>query len=451
LPDLGQRVGVLLPNTVALTYLVFGLWAGAMVPVMLNYSQGRRNVHLAVKAAGISTVVTSRKFIEAGKFEDLLDGISTSVLYLEDLNPTFMDKLLGLIWRPKPAAPDSPGVILFTSGSEGTPKGVVLSHKNMVADTMQARTLVEIHEDDVFFNPMPSFHAFGLNVGLVLPLILGLRLYLHPSPLQIKLIPELIYDTKATVVITSNSFAAAWGQSAHPYDFHRVRLVLVGAEKLKESTYNLYFNKLGVRVFEGYGVTEGSPILAVGTHMRNRFGSVGHIIPGLEWKIEPVPGLSRGGRFLVKGPNIMLGYLSEDKPGQVEPLGDNWYETGDIVELDEDGFLWILGRHRRFAKISGEMISLSAIEDAALKFWSEIRLAVLSRPDPVKGERLILIHDQPNVDLTALRHALIKEGFTELSCPRFAMTVPEIPLTPLGKVNIPLLTEMVESLEKKQS
>jgi acyl-[acyl-carrier-protein]-phospholipid O-acyltransferase/long-chain-fatty-acid--[acyl-carrier-protein] ligase len=451
LPDLGRNVGIMLPNSNPLAVLVFGLWAGAKVPVMLNYSQGRRNVGLAVEAAGLSTIITSRAFIESGKFEKLLDDLPAKILYLEDLKLSILDKLKGLLWRPKPASPDSPGVILFTSGSEGIPKGVVLSHKNMISDSVQARTLVEIHEDDVLFNPMPAFHAFGLNVGLVLPLILGLRLYLHVSPLQLKAIPELIYDTKSTVLISSDSFAAAWAQSAHQYDFHHVRLIMVGAEKLKESTVDLYFKKFGIKLFEGYGVTEGSPILAVNSHMRNRYGSVGHIIPGLRWKIEPVPGLDRGGRFMVKGPNIMLGYLDKDKPGEVELLGEQWYDTGDIAELDDDGFLWIIGRYRRFSKISGEMISLTAIEEVAQKVWPDSPLAVLALPDPNKGERLVLVHTESELELPTLRRALTSAGFTELFCPRSTMTVPEIPLTPLGKVNVPVLTEMVTEILAKNT
>jgi acyl-[acyl-carrier-protein]-phospholipid O-acyltransferase/long-chain-fatty-acid--[acyl-carrier-protein] ligase len=442
LPGLGQNVGLLLPNANPLAVLLFGLWAGGRVPVMLNYSQGPRNIRLAVETANVSTVITSRRFVEAGKLDALLDDLPAAVLFLEDLRLSFLDKLRGLLWRPRPGRPDDPAVILFTSGSEGVPKGVALSHANMVSDTWQARTIVEIHEDDVFFNPMPSFHAFGLNVGLVLPLILGLRLYLHPSPLQLKVIPERIYDTKSTVIITSDSFAQAWGEAAHQYDFHRVRLILVGAEKLKEKTFDLYFRKLGVRLFEGYGVTEASPIVAVNTHMWNRFGSVGHIIPGQEWRLEPIEGLAEGGRLLIRGPNIMLGYLSKDRPGQVEPLVDGWYDTGDIAQVDRDGFLWIKGRYKRFAKISGEMVSLSAIEDVARTVWPELPLAILAMPDQHKGERLVLVHQGPGgIDLAPLRQAIIKAGFTELSYPRLSLAVPDIPLTPLGKANIPALAE----------
>jgi acyl-[acyl-carrier-protein]-phospholipid O-acyltransferase/long-chain-fatty-acid--[acyl-carrier-protein] ligase len=446
MPQAGTNVGVLLPNMNVLAVLVYGLWAAGKIPVMLNYSQGPRNVRLALESANAKVVFTSRKFIESGRLENLLEGLTAQVIFLEDLRLSFFDKLSGLLWRPKLKAPDSPAVILFTSGSEGVPKGVVLSHKNMYSDTIQAKTIVEINEDDVFFNPMPAFHAYGLNVGLVLPIILGLKLFLQVSPLQIKAIPELIYDTKATVIIASDNFAAAWGNAAHPYDFHRVRFIIVGAEKLKESTLDLYAKKFGLRVFEGYGVTEGAPILAVNNHMRYRYGSVGHIIPQLEHKLEPLEGLSRGGRLLVKGPNVMLGYLKDDKSGQVEPRGDEWYDTGDIGDIDADGYLWIIGRHRRFAKLSGEMISLASIEEVVNKLWPDRPMAVLSMPDPAKGERLVLVHQEPQADLSELRKALLNLGYSDLSCPKVSVTVPQIPLTPLGKVNVIALTEMVKEL-----
>jgi acyl-[acyl-carrier-protein]-phospholipid O-acyltransferase/long-chain-fatty-acid--[acyl-carrier-protein] ligase len=444
MPEIGQNVGVLLPNVNAVAVLIHGLWAAGKIPVMLNYSQGPRNIKLAVEGANCKVIFTSRKFIENGRLENLLEDLTAQIIYLEDLNFSFFDKLSGLLWRPKLKEPNSPAVILFTSGSEGVPKGVVLSHKNMYSDTIQAKTIVEINEDDVFFNPMPAFHAYGLNVGLVLPLVLGLKLFLQVSPLQIKAIPELIYDTKATVIIASDNFAAAWGNAAHAYDFHRVRFIIVGAEKLKESTLDLYAKKFGLRVFEGYGVTEGAPILAVNNHMRYRYGSVGHIIPQLEWKLEPLEGLSKGGKLLINGPNVMLGYLRDDKSGEVDFRENNWYDTGDIGEIDDDGYLWIVGRHRRFAKLSGEMISLASIEEVVNKVWPDRPMAVLSMPDPAKGERLVLVHQEPPVDLSELRKALLKIGFSDLSCPKSSVIVAQIPLTPLGKVNIIALTEMVK-------
>jgi acyl-[acyl-carrier-protein]-phospholipid O-acyltransferase/long-chain-fatty-acid--[acyl-carrier-protein] ligase len=443
----GERVGVLLPNSGPLAAALLGLWAGGRVPVMINYSQGRQPTLSALKAAAVKTVITSRAFLDAAGLGPLAEGLPARVVNLEDLGITFADKIRGLLWRPTPAAPDTAAAVVFTSGSEGRPKGVALSHQNMLANIWQARALIEINEDDVMFNPMPAFHAFGLNVGMVLPLVSGMRQFSHPSPLHVKIIPELIYDSKATVVIGSDTFAAAWARNAHPYDFHHVRFLVLGAERVKPSTMELFFHKLSVRVFEGYGVTEGSPILAVGSRMRVRDGSAGRVLPGIECRIEPVEGLPEGGRLLIRGPNVMMGYLTEDEPGVIKARGDDWYDTGDICEFDDDGFLWILGRWRRFAKIGGEMVSLAAVEEAAFELWPGQPLAVLSVPDESRGERLVLVHPpgfSPGLD--ELRSRLKARGLTDLSAPRAAAEVAEIPLTPLGKINIPALQEKVNRL-----
>jgi acyl-[acyl-carrier-protein]-phospholipid O-acyltransferase/long-chain-fatty-acid--[acyl-carrier-protein] ligase len=339
-------------------------------------------------------------------------------------------------------------VVVFTSGSEGRPKGVALSHRNLLANIHQAKSFVEINEDDVLFNPMPAFHAFGLNVGLVLPLVTGMRSYSHVNPLHVKAVPELIYDVKATVVVGTDAFAAAWGRNAHPYDFHDVRFMLVGAEKLKASTAELYVRKLNLRLFEGYGVTEASPILALGSRMRYRDGSVGRFLPDLEWRLDPAPGLAAGGRLAVRGPNVMLGYLLADRPGEIQPPPDGWHVTGDVVEVDDGGFVWLRGRLKRFAKISGEMVSLAAVEEVAGTLWPGRTLAVLARPDLVRGERLTLVvagSDRP--DLGQLRQAVRAAGLADLCAPKSLIMIKSLPMTPLGKVNLPALEAMTAGLE----
>ncbi|MDR2140411.1 MAG: MFS transporter [Deltaproteobacteria bacterium] len=439
---LGEYVGVILPNTTPLAAVLFGLWAGGRVPVVLNYSQGRGHLRSALETAVVKTLITSRNFLKTVGQSWGLEELSLNVIYLEDLGLSWADKLLGLFWAGSPAPAESPAVVVFTSGSEGRPKGVALSHQNLMANLNQAISLVEVNSDDILFNSMPCFHAFGLNIGLVLPLLAGIRSFNFISPLRVKAIPELIYDTHATIILGSDSFAAAWARNAHPYDFHTARFVLLGAEKVQARTRDLYFQRLGVKLFEGYGITEGAPVIAVNTPMRAREGSVGQFVPGLEWRLESAPGLKEGGRLLVRGPNVMMGYLRSENPGVIEPLVDGWHDTGDIVDVDSEGFVWIKGRFKRFAKISGEMISLALIEEIAAQVWPGERLAVISQPDERKGERLILVSQSPGLELDHLRQAIRARGLTDLSCPRQALRVQEIPLTPLGKVNIPLLTEM---------
>jgi len=337
--------------------------------------------------------------------------------------------------------------VVFTSGSEGRPKGVALSHANLLANILEARCHFEINEDDLMFNSMPMFHAFGLNIGAILPLLLGSRGFNYPTPLHANLIPQLIYDLQATVIITSDTFAAAWGRQAHAYDFKTVRFFMVGAERLKEHTRELYARKFGLRLYEGYGLTEASPVVAVSTPMHCRAGSVGRLMPGIEFRQEPVAGLSTGGRLLIRGPNIMLGYLDPARPGSLNPPEDGWYDTGDIVDFDPEGFIWIKGRAKRFAKIAGEMISLASVESVAAALWPERLLAVATLADERKGEKLVLVTEEAEPDLESLRRAMKEAGFAEIACPREFRRLSPFPLTALGKPDFLEIQRLLQAVE----
>ncbi|MDR1045606.1 MAG: MFS transporter [Candidatus Adiutrix sp.] len=437
----GENVGLMLPNSTATVCALFGLWAGGRTAVMLNHSQGPAPLASAVLTARIKTVLTSRRFLASAGLEELAAGLPARLLYLEDLNISRLDKLRALFWRGRPAPADSPAVLVFTSGSEGKPKGVALSHRNILANIHQLVCQVEVNEDDLLFNALPMFHAFGLTVGVMLPLLSGLRCFNYVSPLHPKIIPELIYDSRATMTVASDTFASAWGRNAHPYDFSSIRIMLVGAEKLKPKTRALYFDKLGVRIFEGYGATECTPVLAVNSHLAYRAGTVGRILPGLSVRLDPVEGVAEGGRLVVKGPNVMLGYLWPDNPGVIVPPEGGWYDTGDIVEIDEDGFVWIKGRFKRFAKIGGEMVSLAAVEEVAAQLWPGRPQAVIAMDDESKGEKLVYVTEEARPDLPRLWQALKEAGLPELSYPRQFIRLPEIPMTPLGKINLPRLIE----------
>ena len=225
--------------------------------------------------------------------------------------------------------PDEPAVVLFTSGSEGVPKGVALSHANILANIAQIDARFDMTMTDVVFNPLPIFHAFGLTGGLLLGLIGAMRVYLYPTPLHYRQIPELIYGNNATVLLGADTFLAGYARSANSYDFRSLRYVIAGAEPVKAETRRIYMEKFGLRILEGYGVTEGSPVLAVNTPMFNKIGTVGKLLPFIEPRLEHVPGIDEGGRLLVSGPNIMIGYFRADNPGELERP------------------LWRLARHRR--------------------------------------------------------------------------------------------------------
>jgi acyl-[acyl-carrier-protein]-phospholipid O-acyltransferase/long-chain-fatty-acid--[acyl-carrier-protein] ligase len=333
------------------------------------------------------------------------------------------------------ATPESPAFILFTSGSEGTPKGVVLSHANIQANRHQLASRVDFGAQDTVFNCLPMFHAFGLTGGTLLPILSGIKTFYYPSPLHYRIVPELVYDTNATILFGTDTFLSGYARFAHPYDLHSVRYVFAGAEKLKEETRRLYGEKFGVRIFEGYGATETAPILTANTPMQHRAGTVGRFMPAIQWKLEPVAGIEAGGQLWVRGANIMLGYLRAEKAGVLQPPEDGWYDTGDIVTVDAEGFVTIQGRTKRFAKIGGEMVSLSAVEGAIAALWPNHAHAAVSVPDAKKGEQIVLLTTYREGTRDALIAHFRMQNISELSLPKKLLVVDAIPLLGTGKTN----------------
>jgi acyl-[acyl-carrier-protein]-phospholipid O-acyltransferase / long-chain-fatty-acid--[acyl-carrier-protein] ligase len=438
----GENVGILLPNSVGVAVTFFALQTIGRVPAMLNFSAGPVNVLSACKAAEVKVVLTSKAFIEKGRLEPLITALSaqTRIVYLDELRQTIglADKLRGYLDGAKQRVarrPDDPAVILFTSGSEGTPKGVVLSHRNILANAAQALARVDANSEDKVFNVLPVFHSFGLTGGLMMPLLAGIPVYLYPSPLHYRIVPELIYQTNATILFGTDTFLAGYARSAHAYDFRSLRLVLAGAEAVKERTRNIYFTRFGVRILEGYGVTETAPVLAMNTSMANKPGTVGRLSPLMEARLDPVEGIAEGGRLFVRGPNVMLGYLRAENPGKLEPLEGGWHDTGDIVAIDPEGFITIKGRAKRFAKIAGEMISLSATEAIAAALWPQAQSVIVTVPDPRKGERLVLVTTERDASRDALLKQAKAAGASELSVPAHILVVDKIPVLGSGKTD----------------
>ncbi len=333
-----EAVGVMLPNSNGAAVTILGLMSAGRVPAMINFSAGASSILAACTASNIKTIVTARAFIDKGKLQPLVDQLSASVKFrfLEDIREGvgFIDKLRARSGRFTPLVArhaDDRAAILFTSGSEGTPKGVVLSHRNMLANVAQASARIDFGRTDKVFNVLPVFHSFGLTVGLVLPLVSGVQVYLYPSPLHYRIVPELVYQTNATVLFGTDTFLNGYARTAHPYDLRSIRYILAGAEPVKEATRRTYMEKFGVRILEGYGVTETAPVLAINTPMFNRIGTVGRLLPGIEHRLEPIAGIDEGGRLHVRGPNVMLGYFKVENPGVLEPTADGWHDTGDIV------------------------------------------------------------------------------------------------------------------------
>jgi acyl-[acyl-carrier-protein]-phospholipid O-acyltransferase/long-chain-fatty-acid--[acyl-carrier-protein] ligase len=418
---------------------------------MINFTAGATNILAACKAAQVTTILTSRVFVEKGRLDNMVAAVAKeiAIVYLEDIRPTItlMDKIRGLMRAGAALVPrkaDDWAAILFTSGSEGTPKGVVLSHRNMLANAAQARARVDFGREDKVFNVLPLFHSFGLTVGMVLPLVSGVRLYLYPSPLHYRTVPELIYGVNATIMFGTDTFLAGYARSAHPYDFRSLRYIIAGAEPVKESTRRVYLEKFGLRILEGYGVTETAPALALNTPMFNKFGAVGRILPGMEARLDKVEGVEEGGRLVVRGPNVMVGYLKTDKPGVLEPPPDGWHDTGDIVTIDAQGFVTIKGRAKRFAKVGGEMISLAAVEALAGDLWPQHLCAVVAVPDARKGERLILATEKKDATRAEFMTFAKQRHAADLMIPSEVMIFDKLPVLGSGKVDLVSLAKLVD-------
>ena len=452
-----ERVGVLLPNVQPLALVIFGLNAFGRVPAMLNFTAGVKNLRAACALAEIRTVVTSRRFVDHAKLEEVVAAIgeTSRILWIEDARRaiTSLDKARGVLesmaarWLHgrERVRPDDPGVVLFTSGSEGTPKAVVLSNANLVANARQikAHAGAALTIEDTFFNPLPMFHSFGLSAGLLTPILNGMKAVLYPSPLHYRQIPKLIRDTHATILLATDTFLQGYARAADEGDLAGVRFVIAGAERVKDETRRLW-DRYGTTILEGYGATECSPVIACNLPDGNRPGTVGPILPGMEWRLDPVEGIPGAGRLWVRGPNVMIGYLDRRAPGGFAVPHGGWHDTGDIVTVD-DGFITIRGRAKRFAKVGGEMISLAAVEAMVQGLWPEFNHVVVTLPDVRKGEQIVLVTDKPAADRDVLLAYAKRQGFSELWVPR-GILVAGIPVLGNGKIDYSGTAEMVRNL-----
>lgn len=456
-----ETLGVLLPSTLATVATFWGLQLHGRVPAMLNYTVGVQGMVSACETAVLRRVITSRRFIQQAKLEQAAAalGEKLELIYLEDVADAvgWMDKLLGLVQsrfdgsllRLTLRDATRRAVVLFTSGSEGTPKGVVLSHRNLLANIHQLVSRIDFNGQDVALNALPLFHSFGMTAGMVMPLTSGVRVFFYPSPLHYRVIPEVAYEINATILFGTNTFLAKYAQFADPYDFYSVRYVFAGAEKLQEEVRRVWSDKFGVRIFEGYGATETSPVIAGNTPLANRPGTVGRLMPGMEYRLIRVPGLEEGQRLQVRGPNVMLGYLLNANPGVLVPpvteLGEGWYDTGDIVTLDAEGFVRICGRAKRFAKIAGEMVSLTSVEVLASKAWPNAVHAAIAVPDARKGEQVVLLTTASGAERAALLAQAQGDGVAEICIPRQVMHVANMPVLGTGKIDYVTATKLVEA------
>lgn len=453
----GEPVALLLPNSIAALCSFFGLTAYERVPVMLNFSVGAQNMVSMCKTAMVKKVITSLKFVKTAKLESAVEVMKANgveVFYLESLAKkiSLLNKIGAYVRYKLKRVPHKDGgskkaAILFTSGSEGAPKAVVLSHANILSNIKQMSSIETINITDTVFNALPMFHSFGLTVGTLFPVLEGSKLFLYPSPLHYRVVAEIVYEIGATIMFGTDTFFRGYGKIAHPFDFHNVRFMFGGAEAIKPDTRNMWMERLGIRVMEAYGSTECSPVVCANNRIFNRFGSIGKLLPAIEHRIVPVDGIEKGGELVVKGPNVMLGYIMPDKPGVLAPLEDGWYHTGDVVEIDEIGFVYIKDRIKRFAKIGGEMVSLNAVQEMVCKAYewmgAEFQYGVVAIPHESKGEQIVLVTNNKQVTQEVIHDYIKNNGLSELYLPRLILFKEQLPVFATGKMDNVFLKKLV--------
>jgi acyl-[acyl-carrier-protein]-phospholipid O-acyltransferase/long-chain-fatty-acid--[acyl-carrier-protein] ligase len=444
-----ENVGVLLPNVLASVGVVLALSAARRIPAIFNYSSGPLGVESARVAAGVRTVITSRKFVEQAHLEPLIEALAgCTIHYLEDLRSQFgwLDKLwlAGFALRfPRLASARQstldPAVVLFTSGSEDRPKGVVLSHHAIVANIAQMRAVFDFSTADKILNPLPIYHAYSFTAGLMLPLLTGTRVCLYISPLRYRAIPEIAYRRECTILFGTSTFLSFYARYAHPMDFARLRRVISGGEKLSPEVSRVWMEKFGLRILEGYGATECAPVISLASPAAYRRGAVGGFLPGIDYQLEPVEGIDKGGVLHVRGPNVMMGHYRYQNPGVIEPpkssVGEGWYNTGDVVAIDADGMVSICGRVKRFAKIAGEMVSLDMIEHVAQEASPDHHHAAVLTVSESSGETTVLFSTDPELSRARLLDSAKALGTHDLSVARRIVHLKEIPLLASGKVD----------------
>ncbi len=441
----GEPVGIMLPTSAAAVIAFFAVSAFGRIPAMLNFTSGAASLRSALRTAKIKCIVTARRFIELAKLDALAAELSmaANLAYLEDVREklSIFDKLAAGIGQFMPGlvasrpACESPAVILFTSGTEGEPKGVALSHTNLLINVEQVRVHIAFFPTDILFNPLPTFHCFGLTGGVLSPLYMGLKAVLHPTPLQPHEIVRRVREKGATILLTTDTFMSQYARAGEQGDLNSLRVVVCGAERVRDETRQLLRKKYAIDLIEGYGLTETSPFAAGNQPGANRPGTVGHLMTGMQARLEPVEGISNAGRLFLKGPNIMLGYIKPENPGVIVPPEGDWHDTGDVVSIDEEGFISIKGRLKRFAKVGGETISLAVVENCASSLWPDYNHAAIAVPDGRKGEQIVLLTTYPEAQRVDLVGWAQTHGVAELAVPRRIVHTDNIPLLGNGKTD----------------
>ena len=449
-----RHVGCLLPNSVTGVVATMGCNFAHKTAVILNYTFPVPTLLRCCERAHLDVVMTSHQFLDKCGLNDLPDQLAAlgiQTIFLEDIAKKIgrLAKLSGALrvklkrLQTERSQPDDAAVILFTSGSEADPKAVVLTHRNLLTNCGQILEAFPIGKHEVMFSALPHFHAFGLTAGVLLPLLNGMKTIIGLSPLRHKENLHLIRKYQATVLLSTDTFLAQMFKVATPEDLASLRFVVAGAERLKPRTRELY-ESLNITMLEGYGATEAGPVIAVNVPGATRHGSVGRILPHIEYRIEPHEGITEGGVLHVRGGNLMKSYL-HDLMEDRSSLNDGWYDTGDIVTVDEEGFLAIKGRKKRFTKIAGEMISLGYIEDEIAKLSPDFHHAAIAIESDEQTKTLIRLYtNDPELSLEAIRAHYAESRIPNTYLPRELIHMAELPVLRTGKVDYQTLQNQIK-------
>jgi acyl-[acyl-carrier-protein]-phospholipid O-acyltransferase / long-chain-fatty-acid--[acyl-carrier-protein] ligase len=464
----GRRVGIVLPPGIAGTVTNLGVLFAGKIPVNLNFTAGTVAIESSYRKGGIETVITADALVKklpnfpwperTIDIVPVLQGLDKKAILFRFLMVVILPTaLLTRIYGIPKYGNNAEAGLLFTSGSSGEPKGVPLSHRNILSNVLQIDEVALLSKDDTsLMCCLPIFHSFGFTVTLWYPLVRQLKMVTIPSPLEQKKIADSIEAEKVTVFIGTRTFFKPYVKRIPTEKMASLDLVVAGAERVTPEFFDLWNDKFGSDIFEGYGITETSPVVSVNLkdpiytdkeavpQTAYRRGSVGRMIPGITARIrDPDTGEERSlfepGMLYLKGGNVFGGYL-DDPELNAEVLKDGWFKTGDLARFDEDGFLHIEGRESRFSKIGGEMVPHETIESKIieileLKEEEMVPIVVTSRPDENKGEALVLI-TCITIDEESLRQKLIDAGFPNLWIPRIVKQVEEIPILASGKLDL---------------
>lgn len=449
-------IGVMIPTSAGCMLTQLGILMSGRIPVMVNYSTGAElNAKYAQKKCDFRTIIASKALLEKIEcphvegmiyIEDIMESLSA----LQKVKAALVSKLpvSTIKMMVHGGKSDDTAVILFTSGSEKDPKAVQLTHRNILSNIISATQRFHFASDDIFLASLPLFHVFGLTTNMWIPIYHGMTMLAYANPLDFRTVCDIVRDNKATFMVGTPSFFWGYLRKSEPGDFDSLRIMLCGADKCPEALRDAFMEKHNIVLYEGYGATECSPVISANCPEFNRPGSVGLPIDGVQVRIENYEtgeesNLGEDGRILVKGENVMKGYFNDFEQTSLH-IRRGWYDTGDMGTIDEDGYLWHVGRLKRFVKIGGEMVSLVKIESVLEKFLPEDgQCCVVEIPDAIKGAKIVAVVTNEIEEKATLKK--MAEKLPKIALPKKFLVIEELPKMGSGKIDFRTITETTRS------